>query len=334
MTVRVGVVGVGNIGTAHAENLANAVSGSQVSAVYDFDTARANRVAGQLGAIAVESADELIAHPDVDAVVIASPDGMHAEQALACLAAGKPTLCEKPLAPDLADALKVMDAEVALGHRLITMGFMRRFDPGYVQLKQQLDSGAVGPALLLHCIHRNQSASPEQTSAMSLTNSVVHEIDINRWLLGEEYASAQIITGRPTANTGPGVRDPLLVFLQTVSGVVVEIESFVNAQYGYEVRCEVVATEGTLELGDGTFITSARAGHLGKQIPPQWLGRFGEAYRLEMQAWVDSIRSGTPGGPSVWDGYAATAVANACIAALDTPDAVPVALIEKPALYA
>lgn len=334
MTIRIGVIGVGNIGTAHAHNLEFTVSGAQVSVVYDYDTSRAARVAAEIDAIAVDSVAELIAHPDVDAIVIASPDGMHAEQALACLAAGKPTLCEKPLAPVLADALAVMDAEVELGHRLITMGFMRRFDPGYVQLKAELDSGVVGLPLVLHCIHRNESVSQEQTSAMSLTNSAVHEIDINRWLLGEEYVSAQIITGRPTPLGGPGLKDPLLVFLRTASGVIVEIESFVNAQYGYEVRCEVVASEGTLELGDGSFITSARAGHLGKAIPEQWLGRFGEAYRMEMQAWVDSIRAGAPTGPSVWDGYAATAVANACVAALDTDAPVPISLIPKPALYA
>ncbi len=337
MTVGVGVIGTGNIGTAHARNLAFAVSGSQVSAVFDTNATRMAEVAGELGAIAVSSVDELINHRDVDAVVIASPDHLHAEQAIACLAAGKPTMCEKPLAPSIEEAITVLDAEVALGRRLITMGFMRRFDPGYVNLKEQLGSGTVGEALIVHCVHRNRSIGPEQTSATLLTNSVVHEMDINRWLLDEEYVSAFVMNGRPSPRAAPGVQDPQLVFLHTASGVIVEVESFGNAQFGYEVACEVVASEGTLRLGDGSFITSSSRGRHGKAIPGQWLGRFGEAYRLEMQAWIDSIRAvggaGITTGPSVWDGYAATAAANACIAAQASGQQVPITLIAKPALY-
>jgi len=331
--IRVGVIGVGNIGTAHAENLATAVAGSTVTAVYDFDAARARHVAGGIGAVAVDSVEALISHPEVDAIVIASPDGMHAEQALACIAAGKPTLCEKPLAPELENAQRVMDAEITLGRRLITMGFMRRFDPGYVQLKAELDSGVVGDPLLVHCVHRNQAPAPGQTSAKSLTNAVVHEIDINRWLLDDEYTSVQIMSGIPSKYAEGDLRDPLLVFLRTTRGVLVEVEFFVNGRYGYEIRCEIVATEGSLHMGDGSFISSAKERLIGRSVPEQWLGRFGEAYRLEMQAWIDGLRAGRVCSPSAWDGYTATAVANACIAALDTDGSVQVELPECPALY-
>ena len=325
--IRVGVIGVGNIGTAHAENLATAVAGSTVTVVYDFDAARAAHVAQELGAVAVDSAEALIAHPDVDAVVISSPDGLHAEPAQ------KPTLCEKPLAPELDNAQRVMDAEIALGRRLITMGFMRRFDPGYVQLKAEFDTGVVGDPLLLHCVHRNVSPAPGQTSAKSLTNAVVHEIDINRWLLDDEYASVQIMSGVPSRYAEPGLRDPLLVFLRTIRGVLVEVEFFVNARYGYEIRCEIVGTEGAIEMGDGAFISTAKELRIGRSRPEQWLGRFGEAYRLEMQAWIDALRAGTVSGPSAWDGYTATAVANRCIEALDTDRALAVELPERPSLY-
>lgn len=331
--IRVGVIGVGNIGTAHAENLATAVAGSTVTVVYDFDAARAAHVAAELGAQAVDSAEALIAHPDVDAVVISSPDGMHAEQALACIAAGKPTLCEKPLAPELENAQRVMDAEIALGRRLITMGFMRRFDPGYVQLKAELDTGIIGDPLLLHCVHRNVAPAPGQTSAKSLTNAVVHEIDINRWLLDDEYTSVQVMSGVPSKYAEGDLRDPLLVFLRTTRGVLVEVEFFVNGRYGYEIRCEVVGTEGALEMGDGAYISTAKDRVIGRSRPEQWLGRFGEAYRLEMQAWIDALRAGTVPSPSAWDGYMATAVANTCIRALDTDASVSVEMPERPSLY-
>ncbi len=135
MTIRVGVIGTGNIGTAHALSLAREVSGSSVVAVFDVAADRAQGLAIDIDARALPSAQAVIEDDDVDAVVIASPDDLHAEQALACLAVGKPVMLEKPLAPTLSAAQQVLDAEVALGRRLIMLGFMRRFDPGYVALK-------------------------------------------------------------------------------------------------------------------------------------------------------------------------------------------------------
>ncbi|MCP4892407.1 MAG: Gfo/Idh/MocA family oxidoreductase, partial [Actinomycetales bacterium] len=141
MVIRVGVIGTGNIGTAHAVSLAREVSGSTVTAVFDVAAERAQGVAADLGARSLPSAQAVIEDESVDAVVIASPDDLHAEHALACLAAGKPMMLEKPLASTLEDAQRVVDAEVARGERLIMLGFMRRFDPGYVALKASLASG-------------------------------------------------------------------------------------------------------------------------------------------------------------------------------------------------
>jgi myo-inositol 2-dehydrogenase/D-chiro-inositol 1-dehydrogenase len=333
MTVRVGVIGVGSIGTEHARTLARRIAGSTVTAVYDAHPPRALMIAEELGATVTESAEALIRDDRVDAVVIASPDDLHAAQALACLSAGKPTLCEKPLAPQLDDALAVVAAEVALGRRLVTLGFMRRFDVGYAELKARLDRGEVGEPLLVHCVHRNPSVGPEHTTALSLTNSAVHEIDVNRWLLGEEYEAVQVVSGRATPHAADGLRDPLVVLLRTARGVLVEVEHFSHARYGYDVRCEVVASEGTLELGDGAFIASARDGRHGRTVADQWLARFADAYRIELQSWVDSVVAGAAAGPSSWDGYAATAVAGACVEALATDGWVRVDLADRPALY-
>lgn len=329
--VRVGVIGVGNIGTAHATNLAKHVAGATVSVVYDFNADRAAHVAAHLGATAVATVEELIAHPEVDAIVIASPDGLHADQALACLAAGKPTLCEKPLSPQLDQALEVIAAEVALGRRLITMGFMRRFDPGYIDLRENVEEA--GTALAAHMVHRNMTTGPGQTAQMTLTNSVVHEMDISRWLFDSEIASVQVIAGRPTPLAHGGLVDPMLVIMETTSGVLIDVESFVNTQWGYEVRCEVVSSEAVCRMDDGSFVTRSRIGVQGKDMPVDWLGRFGEAYRLELQAWIDDIRRGEITGPSCWDGYAATACATAAIESFETGMRVLVSLVEKPALY-
>lgn len=335
MTIRVGVIGTGNIGTAHALSLAREVSGSSVSAVFDVATDRAQSLADELGARALPTAQAVIEDADVDAVVIASPDDLHAEQALACLRVEKPVMLEKPLAPKLSEAQRVLDAEVALGRRLIMLGFMRRFDPGYVALKASLDAGEVGEALVVHNVHRNAYAPYGLDTALSLTNSAVHEVDINRWLTNEDYAWVQVVSGKPGPDVPAGQKDPLLVTFGTTSGVLVTVEMFMTARYGYEVTCQVVGSDGILDMGDGTFITRTTSRVRGQDLPELWLGRFGEAYRAELQAWIDSVRgiSGSVGA-STWDGYAAAVSSLAAIEALTSNKAVGIELPDRPALYA
>jgi myo-inositol 2-dehydrogenase/D-chiro-inositol 1-dehydrogenase len=335
MTIRVGVIGTGNIGTSHARDLATRVAGASVTALYDFDGERAQELARELGAVALPSFQDVISSDLVDAVLIASPDQFHAEQALACLAAGKPTLCEKPLAPVEADAVAVMDAEVALGRRLVMMGFMRRFDPGYVELKGQLGPDGIGDPLIVRNAHRNEVAPYGLDSALSLTNAAIHEIDINRWLIEDEYTWVQVLTGRSGPLTPQGQHDPLFVLLQTTSGTIVEIEMFVQSQIGYEVTCQVTGGAGIAEMGDGSFVTTVTTRHRGHGLPAQWLGRFQEAYRLQLQGWITHLATEGPmPGASTWDGYVGTVTANAAIASLRSGERVPVVLPERPALYA
>jgi myo-inositol 2-dehydrogenase/D-chiro-inositol 1-dehydrogenase len=227
-----------------------------------------------------------------DAVIIASPDDTHERYAQVCLDAGRRVLCEKPLAVTAAGALRLARADTA---GLIQVGFMRRYDPGYCLLKQRLDAGEVGAPLLMHCVHRNASAPPGFTSESLLISSATHEIDAARWLLGEEVAEVTVCTPR-----AGGLLDPQLVVLRMASGVLIDVEVFVNARYGYEVRCELVGESGVVEL--------AR-----EPVTADWRDRFAAAYRAELRAWI----AGEP-GPSAWDGYAATAVAEVAVASLRT----------------
>ena len=335
MTIRIGIIGAGNIGTSHARDLSFAVAGASVTTVYDADPERARALAREVDAASTTDVDELIGSRHVDAVLIASPDDAHADQALACLAAGKPMLCEKPLAPEVDAARAVVDAEVALGHRLITLGFMRRFDPGHVALKAELTPEGIGLPLIVHNIHRNQSAPYGLASERTLTNMVIHEFDSNRWLLDEEYASVQVLTGRPGPYTPEGEYDPLLVILKTVSGIIVEVEAFVNARYGYEVICRVTGGEGSAVMGDGSYITRSARGLRGQSVPELWLGRFADAYRLQLQGWIDALSGrAEPTGANAWDGYVATVVADRAIEALRSGERVAIELPPRPALYA
>jgi myo-inositol 2-dehydrogenase/D-chiro-inositol 1-dehydrogenase len=335
MATRVGIIGAGNIGTEHARNLAGAVAGSTVTAIFDVSHQNAAKLSGELECRSAGSLDELLISDDVDAVVIASPDDLHREHALACLAAGKPTLCEKPLAPTREEAQEVLDAEVALGVRLITMGFMRRFDPGYVALKAEIGKEGIGSPLMVHNAHRNAFFAYGLTTAGTITNAAIHEIDINRWLLEDEYTRVQVMMGRPGPEVPEGQRDPLLIIFETEHGVMVDIEAFMTARYGYEVTCHVVASDGVSTMSDGGYVTRTTSGLRGQHVAGHWLGRFHEAYRLEMQAWVDSLNGvSESAGASLWDGFAATSAAHSAVMSLPSGTWEPVQLPERPELYA
>ncbi|MDA2986860.1 MAG: Gfo/Idh/MocA family oxidoreductase, partial [Actinomycetota bacterium] len=308
--------------------------GAAVTVIYDFDESRGRELAAELDARSVASYQEVIDDHEVDAVLIASPDQFHAEQALACLAAGKPTLCEKPLAPNEKDAKRVLDAEIATGRRLIMMGFMRRFDPGYLELKGQFGVDGIGDPLIVRNSHRNEIAPYGLDSALSITNSAIHEIDINRWLVDDEYTWVQVITGRNGPLTPEGQHDPLFLLLQTSTGTIVDIEMFVQSQLGYEVRCDVTGGTGVAEMSDGSFVTTAKALHRGHGLPLQWLGRFQEAYRLQLQAWITHLADGTAmPGASTWDGYVGAVVATRAVESLRSGARVDIALPPRPALY-
>jgi myo-inositol 2-dehydrogenase/D-chiro-inositol 1-dehydrogenase len=276
---------------------------------------------------------ELVRDGGVDAVLIASTDQTHEEYVLACLAVAKPVLCEKPLAPGVAGCRRILDAETAHGRRLVTVGFMRRYDPGYVDMKQALSSGRIGAPLLLHCVHRNPAAPAGLPSSALITNSAVHELDLSRWLLGEEIASVTVHRPRRAAASGD-TQDPQFLVLESTGGVLVSIEVFVNARYGYDVRCELVGEQGTVTLDAPPPTLLRRDTAAGRALPVDWRPRFAEAYRRELQDWVDALAAGrAPAGASAWDGYAATVVAQAGVAALESGSAQKVELDPRPPLY-
>lgn len=331
MTLRIGVIGTGNIGAYHARRIATQISGAEVSAVFDVATQRARQVAEEVGATAHADAGSVIEDPAVDAVVIASPGDLHAGQVIGCIEAGKPVLCEKPLATTAEDAFKVVEAEVQAGRQLVQIGFMRRYDADYLRMKAMLEGGEIGEALILHCVHRNPTVPDFFTREMALTDSVIHEIDITRWLLGEEIVSVSFRAGRRSP-LAP-VQDPQVVVLETSSGVLVDVESFVRCQYGYDVRCELVGSEGLATLGNPSPVMLTGAGVRSHAVPGDWQVRFGDAFHTEIQTWVHGVVSGEHGGASAWDGYAACAVADAGLVSVVCGEPVPVRMAERPSFY-
>jgi myo-inositol 2-dehydrogenase / D-chiro-inositol 1-dehydrogenase len=333
-TVGVGVIGVGLCGREHARRLGGGLPGARVVAVADADLARARAVAETLpGARALATGAEVIAAAAVDAVVVAAPGAAHEELVLAAIAAGKPVFCEKPLAPTPAACLRLVAAETAAGRRLVQVGFMRRYDAGYLALRRAVDAGEIGPPLLMHCVHRNATAPAWFTREMPITDSAAHEIDIVRWLLRDEVAEVTVIVPRRSGHAPADLPDPLVLLMRTRAGVRVDVEVFVNCQYGYEIRCEVVGETGTVSLASTADVLVRRAGRVTSPVAADWRDRFAGAYDAELAEWVRSVRCGRAAGPSCWDGYAAAAVARAACGALESGRAADVELAERPFLY-
>lgn len=334
--LRVGVIGVGHMGADHAERIARRTAGAVLAGVADPDGARTVALAERLGTRSLTDPLALIDDEGVDAVVIASPGFVHEEQVLACLERGIPVLCEKPLTMDLASSLRLVEAEAATGRRLVQVGFMRRFDPEYAALKVALAGDDFGRLLLVHNIHRNASApNVGFRSEMIVRDSLVHEVDVARFLFDEEITEITVLTPTPTSAAGDGVRDPQVAIFAMAGGGIVTNEVFVNSQVGYEVRCEAVAERGTLTAGlSSTGLSTTRAGTAGGswggRVPEDYRTRFARAYDLEVQAFVDAARAGTVVGPTAWDGYAATAVCEAGMESLRSGRPVPVRLAVRP----
>ncbi len=334
MTIRVGVIGTGTIGSDHVARLSSQVVGSTVTAVFDIATERAQQLAASVGATAHTTWESLVAASDVDAVLIASPGELHPDQTIACIAAGKPVLCEKPIATTTAEAVRVLEAEVAAEKRSVQVGFMRRYDLGYLDVKQAMTDGTIGESLLAHAIHRNATVPDTFRGEMSMTDSVVHEFDTFRWLFDAEITAVTVLAVKKSPLGSPELRDPQIVILDMAAGEVVTVESFVNCQYGYDVRCEIVGSLGTVSLDNPRTTVVIGGNGRSEKVPADWRQRFGAAYVNELQAWVDGLANGAVDGPSTWDGYAATAIAEAAVQSYAKGERVDVELIDKPALYA
>jgi myo-inositol 2-dehydrogenase/D-chiro-inositol 1-dehydrogenase len=312
--LRVGVIGTGIMGTDHAIILDRFVSGAVVTRVTDVDAGRAAALTAKLsGATVSPDALTLIGDPGVDAVVIASSDETHAELAIAAVRAAKPVLCEKPLAPTLQQAADVAWTADREGAELLSLGLMRRFDPAHVELKAALAAGVCGTPLLVHCVSRGVTSSPGATSESSVTGSAVHEFDTVPWLLGAPVVEVAWQAPRCSGDV-QGLQDPQLILLRTADGVLSTVEVFLNARYGYDIRCEVVGEHGALSLSDHARVVRNEGGRRSSGYPADWRPRFADAYRLELQAWVDAVVAGTrPPLATARDGLVAAAVSDAVI---------------------
>ena len=317
-TLQIGVVGAGVMGSGHIEYLTSEVPGVRVAAVAEPNEGLRQAVMDRwsLDGPVFDTLEEMLDGVELDGVVIASPDRFHAESIRLCLSRGIRALCEKPLAQNLADGAELVElASQSLtdhGVPLIHLGFMRRFDPPFIDVKRMIESGDMGQLLYINASTRNVS-SPHITSEELLTNIAVHEVDTLRWLLADEWATRSVLKGRSTTAAPEGTQDPIVLTGTMANGVVIVSDIFANNSYGYDVRSEMTFEKGVVRVGiwgDVTVVADhEHPAQPGFTLGENWIARFRQAYIDELRAWVGTLRGiSSPDLATIEDGYRALEV--------------------------
>lgn len=303
--MRIGVIGVGRIGSAHAQVVRDH-PGVERTVVADADVARAAEVADRLGVVRADSVDALLGQ--VDAVVVAATTSEHAGLVSAAVGRGLPVFCEKPVATDIAETVKVRD-EVRASGVPVQIGFQRRFDAGYTAAREALRAGRLGGlrrAHLLTCDPQPPPADYIPRSGGLFRDCNVHDFDVLRWVTGREVVSvwATGVTRGAAVFAESGDVDEAVAALTMDDGTLATVHGSRYNGAGYDVRMELAGTEGTWAVGldDHSALTSAEAGTTfpaGDPWPAFW-PRFAAAYAAELTAFVE-VAAGSRESPCTVD---------------------------------
>jgi myo-inositol 2-dehydrogenase / D-chiro-inositol 1-dehydrogenase len=252
---------------------------------------------------------------DIDAVVVATADPTHYGIVDACIARGIHVLCEKPLTLSAQESLQLVKAERASGRRLVQVGYMRRYDSDYRHIHDTIRSGRIGQPILIRQRHHNPLTFNNFQAQQLIASSAAHDIDLFRWLTGEEIS----VVTCAAKSSDDGSTLTVLLTLTSESGILGVVEVGRGPGMQYDIGLDLVAGHGSLTLGSPSLTTSAVADGLAAgRLPDSWIERFDGAYRTQNATWLTAVANDSIDGPSTYDGYATNAVADAALAALRT----------------
>ncbi|HSZ02939.1 MAG TPA: Gfo/Idh/MocA family oxidoreductase [Terriglobales bacterium] len=314
----IGVVGVGEMGKRHAENLRRNVPQARLIAIADVSAERARQVATELEIErSYGSLEAMLENKEIEAVLIATPDKFHAEAVGLAARAGKDILCEKPLALNLPDAQGALDAVAKAGRRL-QVGFMRRYDTAYAAAMQRIEAGEIGVPVIFKSVGRDKDQPPlaayeSNVNGMLFYTNTIHDFDLARWLMRDEVSGVHAYTTsaiRPEV-TKYGDVVASVVNLQYKQGAIGNIESYAQAVYGYDVRTEIVGSQGSIFVGSlqrmPAVFLSSRGGE--QVLADHFLSSFADAYLAEVRDFVRTMLSDRAPRVTGEDGLKALAIA-------------------------
>ncbi len=313
----IAIIGAGRIGRIHS---VNAISEPRLAVKYIVDPVAkaANELAAATGA-SVASLDEILADPAVAGVVVASSTDTHLQFSAAAIEAGKAVFCEKPIDLDLKTAKSAASTLDSGGARLF-LGFNRRFDHNFLQLRERIQSGEMGALETLHIISHDPSPPPIDYVRLSggmFKDMTIHDFDMARWLLGDEpvevYAAATAVVDPAIGEAGDV--DTAKTLLRTSSGRICVISNSRRSGYGYDQRIEAYCAKGLLSAGNvlsSTVETWSEDGPRSDALQNFFLDRYAGAYRSEMAHFADIMDGATP-LVGYRDGIAALAIAEAAM---------------------
>jgi len=306
------------MGKRHAENLRRLVPDAHLVALADVDAARVRNAATELEIEHwYDNFEAMLERRDIGAVLIASPDRFHARAIQTAASAKKDIFCEKPLALNPNDAHVALDAVARAGVRL-QIGFMRRYDPAYAAAMKRVEAGEIGEPVVFKSIGRDKDAPPlavyqSNVNGMLFYNNTIHDFDLARWLMRDEVIEVQAYS---TVAIRPEVADygdlvASVVNLKYCHGAIGNVESYVQAVYGYDVRTEIVGSKGSIFVGSlqQASVTLLTAQGSSEPVADQFLIRFADAYLAEVRDFVQSILADRAPRVSGEDGLKALEIA-------------------------
>lgn len=317
--MRIGVAGVGRMGSLHARHLAG-LEPVEALVIADANPARAAEVAGSAGgsARAVGAVEELF-DAGIDALVIASATDAHPALLRRAMRAGLPTLCEKPIAAGLGESIELATLERDLGARVL-VGFQRRFDAGYLRARAAVAAGELGTVHSIRATTFDNAPPPPAYVMVSggiFHDCCIHDFDTLRFVTGTEPVLVTVVGGNrgPTYIADAGDADTVAGIVTMADGTLATFNATRLNGYGHDIRFEVNGSTGDLCVGldDRLVLTSAEPGvSFPAGSPPQgFIERFLPAYAAEMGAFVDMVACGAPSPCTAYDGLQASRMAEA-----------------------
>ena len=339
--IRFGVIGLGRLGYVHAQNLARNVRNAQLTAVCDVDEGLATGAARDSGCKAYTEMDSLIGDPDVDAVCVVTPTAHHVEPVTAVVRSGKPLFCEKPLASTIEDTVALANL-IKAGGKPCQIGFMRRFDPPCARAKTLIAEGAIGRPVYFCGFSRDPVPPPPwacnpATGGGLFIDMLIHDFDLARFLMGDDIEEVYARDANLLVDSQGIERfaDNATVSMRFRNGGLGHSHASMHAGYGYDMRSEVFGTEGNLSLGglNKTELTLSTPGcgiskpetFLSQGRIPHFMYRFSDAYRNQLEAFVQCLLDGAMPSVNEDDALAAYRVALAATESAATHTAVRLA---------